>query len=442
MRLVGQFETALLECKRQPYRLDSDEQKLELAKDIAGLANAKGGLILIGFATRKNATHGQDQIHRSRPFPLKAFDPDQYQQVIQSWLWPPPQNVDVRVFKLTTDNSRGVAAIIIPQVADENRPQLVAKTILDQSRQIEIVFGYCERKQSHVVHRDVGHLHTMLRDGLRFDTEIRLGFEALQGMIEGMATSPPNPPTTPEDVDLRIDTALVAAGRHEQPAFVLAAIPKRELNLRPLFEARDTPLVELLENPPRLRRSGFDLNVDINSRIIEGRLRRTVLEDFELLEFHRDGVAIYVAPGDGNRLCWGRSQLQRDGYLINQVALVEMTYLFCLLVKRLYEGHLRQEESFDLQMQLLRLSMAGRNFVLQPGALNGFGSGHWQPAPTGSMTFETDVCFGIHCPERMAVLLLSELYTWMGYEESRIPYTADNEGARVVDPEQIRMLGQ
>ncbi|MBI2357966.1 MAG: hypothetical protein HYV04_03505, partial [Deltaproteobacteria bacterium] len=31
--LIGRFEDQRIECKGQPYRLESEEQKLELAKD-------------------------------------------------------------------------------------------------------------------------------------------------------------------------------------------------------------------------------------------------------------------------------------------------------------------------------------------------------------------------------------------------------------------------
>lgn len=130
VQLVGERETETLECKRQPYGLDADEHKLELAKDISALANAKGGLLLIGFATEKNPLHGQDEIKRPRPFPLARFDVEQYRQVIHSWLWPPFDAFKINVFSDSSDSARGVVAIVVSEVTPEDRPLLIAKTIL------------------------------------------------------------------------------------------------------------------------------------------------------------------------------------------------------------------------------------------------------------------------------------------------------------------------
>ena len=42
-RLKGSPENLEVEFKREPYRLDQENQKFELAKDVSALANAAGG---------------------------------------------------------------------------------------------------------------------------------------------------------------------------------------------------------------------------------------------------------------------------------------------------------------------------------------------------------------------------------------------------------------
>lgn len=53
--LVGLAETIDVEFKGQPYQVtDHDSQKFELAKDVSALANASGGVIIIGVQTRRD----------------------------------------------------------------------------------------------------------------------------------------------------------------------------------------------------------------------------------------------------------------------------------------------------------------------------------------------------------------------------------------------------
>ncbi|MBZ0145141.1 MAG: hypothetical protein K8F56_16340 [Rhodocyclaceae bacterium] len=442
-RLIGQFESDFLECKSQPYALDSEDRKMELAKDVSGLANGGGGILLLGLSTRKNPTHGEDQIDRDRPFPLANFNHDQYRQVLSTWLWPPLDDVEIRVAPSAADPTVGIVALVVPSASDETRPFLVAKTLLDSNRKTEIVFGYCERRRAHVAHYDVRRLHSLLRDGRLLADEIRGGFATVQHMI-GQVPSPTSPPTPtpPENINPRIDEALQAVGHYDRPAFVLAAVPRRSLNLRALFESRRTPLVELLEHPPTLRQSGFGITADINSRIVEGRLRRSLIEGFTLLEVHRDGVLIFVAPGDQSRLCWGREDRQESRFLINQLALIEMVYLFSLFSQQVYEGVLQPGEIYDLEMRVLRLRQGNHNFYLEAGVLHRHGGHDEAEAHTESRQERAELRYGADTPGRAAFLLLAELYAWMEFEEERIPYAADVDGVKSIDPTQITAAGQ
>jgi hypothetical protein len=207
------------------------------------------------------------------------------------------------------------------------------------------------------------------------------------------------------------------------------------LDLRGLFESRDHSLVQLLENPPKVRLGGFDLRSGRNSQIV-GRLRRSVTEEYKLLEVHRDGVVVFAAPGDRDRLCWARKERQNDHFLINQLALVEMTYLFCLLVQILCGDKLASGEQVELQLQICRLGKGNNNFLLETGTLNDW-SMDVRQAPADSVLVRSEVRYGIDSPERWAVIILFELYAWFGYEEDQIPYTIVTEEGRVVDPSQI-----
>ena len=53
-QLIGGLEDEHLECKREPYKLQLDTEKMELAKDVSALLNADGGIILVGVRTEKD----------------------------------------------------------------------------------------------------------------------------------------------------------------------------------------------------------------------------------------------------------------------------------------------------------------------------------------------------------------------------------------------------
>lgn len=441
-QLIGEFEGEWLECKRQPYDLTSDLQKLELAKDVSGLANAGGGLLLIGFSTIKSPTHGEDQIDKVRAFPPDRFDSVQCRQVIADWTWPPLEKIVVNSYTHPDDDTKAVAVIDVPAALGEESPVLVTKMVLDNNRKSEIFFGYCVRRQAHVTHYGVERIQALLRDGRRLDVEVREGFQSLQASIEELRSLRGAPTGQPiENAEERINAALHMVGLDTEPAFVLSAIPSRRINLRSLFESRNSLSVRLIENPPYLRSAGFNLDAGGNSRIVEGRLRRAVIDCYKLLEFHRDGLAVFAATGGDEFLCWGRERRQTNAYLINQVALVESVYLFTLLVSQLYSEHLEAGDEVALEIRALRMSREGIPFNLEGGRADRWSSvAGTKSAPAGEMSLSTKFSLISDMPERAAVLLLSEVYSWFGFEEDKIPYTKITPAGRVVDCEVLKDL--
>src|SRR5688500_9475154 len=78
--IIGTSEHDTVECKSAPYRLGEDRQRIELAKDVSGLANADGGLILIGVATQRREDTREDVVRAISPFDRTLLDSEQYQQ--------------------------------------------------------------------------------------------------------------------------------------------------------------------------------------------------------------------------------------------------------------------------------------------------------------------------------------------------------------------------
>ena len=77
--LLGLAECGWLDAKGGIYRLDEPAGPEELAKDVAGFANARtGGLLLVGFSTRKE--HDSEILDQVRPVPRSLVDLDQHRK--------------------------------------------------------------------------------------------------------------------------------------------------------------------------------------------------------------------------------------------------------------------------------------------------------------------------------------------------------------------------
>jgi hypothetical protein len=54
-RLIGSAESDWLDAKSQHYKIDNPASKAELLKDVTGLANHRGGLLVIGYTAPRTA---------------------------------------------------------------------------------------------------------------------------------------------------------------------------------------------------------------------------------------------------------------------------------------------------------------------------------------------------------------------------------------------------
>jgi predicted HTH transcriptional regulator len=71
--LIGLMESEWLDAKETPYHLDTPKQKLEIAKDVTAMANASGGIIVIGFDCEKQPTTAGEQISKVNWFLSRSF---------------------------------------------------------------------------------------------------------------------------------------------------------------------------------------------------------------------------------------------------------------------------------------------------------------------------------------------------------------------------------
>lgn len=446
-KFIGAVEDAQLECKDAPYQIKHDHQKQEFAKDISGLANADGGIILLGIKTDRHPTHFGDEITTVNPFVQSLVDPNQYHDILQSWIYPPLQQVEIRWFPSADDKEKGIIAIHIPSQATTRRPFLITRTIDSRDKRIEVVFGYVERRRDNVPPTSVQELHSLIRDGLQFDS-LNQKYDHIQETLQQLLatqsykTKVALQQDIQELLDDRRNGALIAANLQIGPTFLLEATPIEKVELSTLFQARDTDIVHLLANPPELRRGGFDLYIGESPKIVKGQLRRAINPEYKILELWRDATLIFAARGNGEFLCWGQHSIIGGVLRINPLVLAESTFLFSELSRQILAQAKAQPRELEYRLELLNMTQDGIPCGLIPGPIDTFA---WKfgtnihRAPDSQVTITKRIAD--LDPGAVAFDLLSELYGWFGIEQDKIPYAEQKNGRLVISPDLIRKAG-
>ncbi len=194
--LIGSYESDWLEVKRAPYR-DEPSEDLELAKDVAALANGIGGLLLIGLKTKKDPEG--DRIQAVNECPLDPSTARRYHRVVKKHIYP---TVDGLAIDLVPGSStdRGVMIIEVPAQADGSRPFLVHGIVRD-GRVEGAYVGLPTRAGADTDFLDIKVLHGRLRAGTRF----LAGIDEPPAAKEGAADQPT------DDLEARIERLLFEA---------------------------------------------------------------------------------------------------------------------------------------------------------------------------------------------------------------------------------------
>ena len=450
--LVGVVETDEVEFKQEPYQLDKNPQKQELAKDVSGLANSKGGVIVIGVKTEKHPSLPHEQAIEVSPFPIPSSGGDmeqQYRNILKDWIFPAIKT-EVRLHLVEESQSgtslKFVLAIFIPEQR-ENLPFLINQYIGENGKKEgkEIVFGYVERHGPGVIPRTVSELHRLLNRGIFADEVINGKFEVILDQLSKITAQEAEITKTNQIMNQHVKDTLTALDRANKPTILLAAFPHGETTIPTLFQSRESEIVQLLLNPPALRNLGFDLRVGSFPNIREGQVRRSVAPGWKVLDLWKDGSIIFGAAGDGDFLCWGNAN--GTTLIINPLALIESTSLFILLSREVFRKFATPrptKATFMLSLQNpsegdLQQGFTGKPYELLSGY---YGNLHRNPESSKEFRLECSLeNYSFYSDEessgKIAFELLGKLYTWFGIEENSIPYSEDTEKGRRISRRMI-----
>jgi hypothetical protein len=91
--LIGLEETEWLDAKAGPYDLDTEGGRIEVSQDVARFANAGGGIIAIGWGTKRR--HGNEVINRVTAFDTARLRPSRWRRVLDARVYPPIEGLEI-----------------------------------------------------------------------------------------------------------------------------------------------------------------------------------------------------------------------------------------------------------------------------------------------------------------------------------------------------------
>ena len=159
--LIGTYESEWLEAKAAPYRLEEHAEAFELAKDVAALANADGGIIVIGAQTKKRP--GGDEIRRINECRLSDVSPRAYTTLVRRGMFPKVEGFEIELVPHGSTGN-GVALLTIPKQEEGEKPFLV-HGMVQGGRTTGQGFTWPVREGAETVVPRIETVHALLRAG-------------------------------------------------------------------------------------------------------------------------------------------------------------------------------------------------------------------------------------------------------------------------------------
>lgn len=258
--VIGSEETDWVDYKRDPYQLDDAKQQWELAKDVAALANARGGTIVIGFDTKALASAATDVVTEHRPVRRSLVNGQRIVDLVESRIYPRVREVRLKWFP---DNSD--LAVLVIEVApqdDAQKPFLLEGSLGDDGKLRTGTIGWPRREGARVEWVRAAAMHNVLRDGL---SSVRREGQQVQNTMHDRIEQL-------QRGTLRWDEIVSVMGWTETPYMLLQALPPLGTRspLRGFHE--EAGVRGRFRSPPSLRQNGFNLSAQYPHEVREGSL--------------------------------------------------------------------------------------------------------------------------------------------------------------------------
>lgn len=427
--LVGMEETDWLDLKGAPYRLGERREQWELAKDVAALANAAGGIIVVGVHTSRPTRRDEEIATEVAPFPASMFDAKQLRDVVAAQVYPRIE-IDVRTFD--RPDEKRLAVIVVQQQDDDRRPFLLTRVFDDERRWEAMALPV--RSGPHTAFEPPGMLHRDIADGRRLRRA-----PASEPRREPVGEPGPDTGDLVESAEAwsrqAVNQLTQEVGWGEYAVVGLTAVPPGRLRRPDDFYARGG-LRTSFAYEKQVRRAGFGISYAHDVRVGDQEIT-SVDPDRTVVRIHASGRVIAACAGTAEFLGWasdsGSSPVQegeRRPLRVNPVAMNEWVYEFCRFIYR--EVFPRWDDSgWALTALVLRAQSGSRPLRLRAG-LNRLSPSEGQPAESDDRVEGLEPSGD---PAVDAIGLLSVIYGTFGMGPDHIPFNHDGrfDEAKLLD---------
>jgi hypothetical protein len=412
-RLIATDESEQVDFKLAPYRLDEPHQKWELAKDVAAFANKRGGVIAVGIECERQQNEVIERATRIRRVRKNVVGLQQCRDVIDAWIYPRPQGIDIRWYPPEQTAIEGILVIEVP-AQDQHLPPFIVRDMREPDAEFKGAVGIPRRDAERIIWDTAADIHRLITRGR---SSVPTGGGGASG--EALARA-----------EARVNQTEREQGWANSPVYFLQAVPPRGPETLPGFydEVRDE-----LERRPVLRRSGFARRLRLHPEAVEGGW--AMRTDESLIWAEPDGLLTQaVVAGDDTALGWyfNQSRKPEQPLTIHPVALLEVTLEFF----RLLYGAIRPRVGVEgWRYRVLCKRFRAGNVTLPAGGIGEFpfylGGSNSASSDDWLRLFEdtNDV-------DRDSFEALSRFYALFGHPPAAIPLSANG---RVLEEQLLAM---
>ena len=388
------------------YLLKTPTGKWELAKDVAGLANLGGGVLVVGVRTEKTEGNFREVAAELRPVPVAMLDRVQYHDVIRD-LVRPAVGFDVEYFPDPDHAGKGYMTIHVEPLAEANRYALVRRMVTEDGKELDAV-GVPVRDSDQTRWLSADEVYRLLRDGQRANSPT-LAEVQLPSIAE----------------DLNWDEAverLVELKDWEDPLLIWQSMPLKPVDLLSRMWGRAS-ISQTLANPPSLRGNGFNWYFLNEVRQFDGGALAS--DGRRAIWVAPNGMITAAATANDAMLAWAMQNYPDEPQRLNVIAVVEITLEYFRLV---------DENILPGTATKFRHSIATRKFAGDPPVVLPEGLPNVVSSLSGRTTSaDTRYQFDQYIPanaERDAYEALLRLYATFQLGPDRIPF-ADTDNRSI-----------